>query len=95
MVQLRAEQDIEARRRAMQSLQMLFNLDSGSNLVSLRQLFTSVNPMANGFLARFKIRLPSPIHSLLGLITGGTGVLIWDWLSNKSFSLYSFLYKGD
>jgi len=29
MVQLRAEQDIEARRRAMQSLQMLFNLDSG------------------------------------------------------------------
>jgi glutamyl-tRNA reductase len=29
MVQLRAEQDIEARRRAMQSLQMLFNLESG------------------------------------------------------------------
>ncbi|MDP8965657.1 MAG: glutamyl-tRNA reductase [Cyanobacteriota bacterium] len=29
MVQLRAEQDIEARRRAMQSLQILFNLDSG------------------------------------------------------------------
>lgn len=29
MVQLRAEQDIEARRRAMQSLQMLFNLNSG------------------------------------------------------------------
>ena len=29
MVQLRAEQDIEARRRAMQSLQMLFNLDTG------------------------------------------------------------------
>ena len=29
MVQLRAEQDIEARRRAMQSLQMLFNLDNG------------------------------------------------------------------
>jgi glutamyl-tRNA reductase len=29
MVQLRAEQDIERRRRAMQSLQMLFNLDSG------------------------------------------------------------------
>lgn len=29
MVQLRAEQDIEARRRAMKSLQMLFNLDSG------------------------------------------------------------------
>jgi len=28
MVQLRAEQDIEARRRAMQSLQMLFNLDN-------------------------------------------------------------------
>ena len=27
MVQLRAEQDIEARRRCMQSLQMLFNLD--------------------------------------------------------------------
>jgi glutamyl-tRNA reductase len=30
MVQLRAQQDIEARRQAMQSLQMLFNLDSGS-----------------------------------------------------------------
>ncbi|MFW6359190.1 MAG: glutamyl-tRNA reductase [Chroococcales cyanobacterium] len=29
MVQLRAQQDIEARRRAMQSLQMLFNLDTG------------------------------------------------------------------
>ena len=29
MVQLRAEQDIEARRRAMQSLQVLFNLDVG------------------------------------------------------------------
>lgn len=29
MVQLRAEQDIEARRRAMQSLQILFNLDTG------------------------------------------------------------------
>jgi glutamyl-tRNA reductase len=29
MVQLRAEQDIEARRRAMQSLQTLFNLDVG------------------------------------------------------------------
>jgi len=29
MVQLRAEQDIEARRLAMQSLQMLFNLDVG------------------------------------------------------------------
>jgi glutamyl-tRNA reductase len=29
MVQLRAQQDIETRRRAMQSLQMLFNLDSG------------------------------------------------------------------
>jgi glutamyl-tRNA reductase len=29
MVKLRAEQDIERRRRAMQSLQMLFNLDSG------------------------------------------------------------------
>jgi glutamyl-tRNA reductase len=29
MVQLRAEQDIERRRRAMQSLQMLFNLDTG------------------------------------------------------------------
>ncbi len=28
MVQLRAQQDIEARRRAMQSLQMLFNLDA-------------------------------------------------------------------
>lgn len=28
MVQLRAQQDIEARRKAMQSLQMLFNLDS-------------------------------------------------------------------
>src|SRR4028118_1554157 len=29
MVQLRAEQDIERRRRAMQSLQILFNLDTG------------------------------------------------------------------
>jgi glutamyl-tRNA reductase len=29
MVQLRAEQDIERRRRAMQSLQVLFNLESG------------------------------------------------------------------
>lgn len=29
MVQLRAQQDIETRRKAMQSLQMLFNLDSG------------------------------------------------------------------
>lgn len=29
MVQLRAQQDIETRRRAMQSLQMLFNLDKG------------------------------------------------------------------
>jgi glutamyl-tRNA reductase len=29
MVQLRAQQDIETRRRAMQSLQMLFNLDTG------------------------------------------------------------------
>jgi glutamyl-tRNA reductase len=29
MVQLRAQQDIEARRLAMQSLQMLFNLDKG------------------------------------------------------------------
>ncbi len=29
MVQLRAQQDIEARRLAMQSLQMLFNLDTG------------------------------------------------------------------
>ena len=29
MVQLRAQQDIEARHRAMQSLQMLFNLDTG------------------------------------------------------------------
>ncbi len=29
MVQLRAQQDIETRRRAMQSLQMLFNLDNG------------------------------------------------------------------
>ncbi|MEW5856269.1 MAG: glutamyl-tRNA reductase [Cyanobacteriota bacterium] len=29
MVRLRAEQDIECRRRAMQSLHMLFNLDSG------------------------------------------------------------------
>ncbi|MDJ0575735.1 MAG: hypothetical protein QNJ65_11280 [Xenococcaceae cyanobacterium MO_234.B1] len=27
MVQLRAQQDIEARRRCLQSLQMLFNLD--------------------------------------------------------------------
>ncbi len=31
MVQLRAQQDIEARRRAMQSLQMLFNLEVASN----------------------------------------------------------------
>jgi glutamyl-tRNA reductase len=31
MVQLRAQQDIEARRRAMQALQMLFNLESTSN----------------------------------------------------------------
>jgi len=29
MVQLRAQQDIEARRRCLQSLQMLFNLDTG------------------------------------------------------------------
>ncbi len=29
MVQLRAQQDVEARRRCMQSLQMLFNLDVG------------------------------------------------------------------
>lgn len=29
MVQLRAQQDIEARRRAMQTLEMLFNLDTG------------------------------------------------------------------
>jgi glutamyl-tRNA reductase len=29
MVQLRAQQDVEARRRCMQTLQMLFNLDSG------------------------------------------------------------------
>ena len=28
MVQLRAQQDIEARRKAMQTLQLLFNLDS-------------------------------------------------------------------
>jgi glutamyl-tRNA reductase len=34
MVQLRAQQDIEARRRAMQSLQMLFNLDSIGNMVN-------------------------------------------------------------
>lgn len=31
MVQLRAQQDIEARRKAMQTLQILFNLDSVSN----------------------------------------------------------------
>lgn len=31
MVQLRAQQDIEARRRAMETLQMLFNLESASN----------------------------------------------------------------
>ncbi|MBW4518819.1 MAG: glutamyl-tRNA reductase [Scytolyngbya sp. HA4215-MV1] len=31
MVQLRAQQDIEARRAAMQTLQMLFNLESASN----------------------------------------------------------------
>lgn len=34
MVQLRAQQDIEARHRAMQSLQMLFNLDSIGNMVN-------------------------------------------------------------
>ena len=28
MVQLRAQQDVEARRRCMQTLQMLFNLDA-------------------------------------------------------------------
>jgi glutamyl-tRNA reductase len=28
MVQLRAQQDIEARRKAMQTLQMLFNLEA-------------------------------------------------------------------
>jgi len=31
MVQLRAQQDIEARRKAMQTLTMLFNLESSSN----------------------------------------------------------------
>jgi glutamyl-tRNA reductase len=31
MVQLRAQQDIEARQRAMQSIQMLFNLSPASN----------------------------------------------------------------
>jgi len=31
MVQLRAQQDIEARRKAMQTLQVLFNLESASN----------------------------------------------------------------
>jgi len=31
MVQLRAQQDIEARRQAMETLQMLFNLDAASN----------------------------------------------------------------
>ena len=30
MVQLRAQQDIEARKRAMQTLQMLFDLESGN-----------------------------------------------------------------
>lgn len=34
MVQLRAQQDIETRRRAMQSLQMLFNLDSMGNMIN-------------------------------------------------------------
>jgi glutamyl-tRNA reductase len=29
MVQLRSQQDVEARRRCMQTLQMLFNLDAG------------------------------------------------------------------
>jgi glutamyl-tRNA reductase len=28
MVQLRAQQDVEARRRCMQTLQMLFNLET-------------------------------------------------------------------
>ena len=31
MVQLRAQQDIEARRRAMESLRILFNLETGSS----------------------------------------------------------------
>ena len=31
MVQLRAQQDIEARRQAMQTLQLLFNLDVDVN----------------------------------------------------------------
>ncbi|MGH7998688.1 MAG: glutamyl-tRNA reductase [Brasilonema sp.] len=33
MVQLRAQQDVEARRRCMQTLQMLFNLDAGEQVV--------------------------------------------------------------
>jgi glutamyl-tRNA reductase len=31
MVQLRAQQDIETRRQAMQTLSVLFNLDTSSN----------------------------------------------------------------
>lgn len=34
MVQLRSQQDIEARKRCMQALQMLFNLESGEQLVN-------------------------------------------------------------
>ncbi len=34
MVQLRAQQDIEARRKAMQALQLLFNLNSMGNIVN-------------------------------------------------------------
>ncbi|NEQ87066.1 MAG: glutamyl-tRNA reductase, partial [Moorea sp. SIO2I5] len=33
MVQLRAQQDIETRRLAMESLQMLFNLDNGKQAI--------------------------------------------------------------
>jgi glutamyl-tRNA reductase len=34
MVQLRAQQDIETRRRAMQSLQMLFNLNASESIAN-------------------------------------------------------------
>jgi glutamyl-tRNA reductase len=34
MVQLRAQQDIETRRRAMQSLQMLFNLSASESIAN-------------------------------------------------------------
>jgi glutamyl-tRNA reductase len=38
MVQLRAQQDIEARQKAMQSLQMLFNLNLSAGQVAKRNI---------------------------------------------------------